>query len=126
MLLRDEIQKKGKWSGEFRNRKKDGTIFFTLAHISTIVQGGETQWISVQEDITDKKRAEALARKQLEHLQLFIEKAPVAIAMFDRQMRYLAASQRFLPGPPQLDPVHPAVLADVAVRPLAVYEEVAG
>jgi PAS domain S-box-containing protein len=38
----------------------------------------------------------AIARGSEEQLCLFVEQAPVAIAMFDRDMRYLAASDRWL------------------------------
>ena len=47
------------------------------------------------EDITERKKAEEILRLNEEQLRLFIETAPVAIAMFDRQMRYLAYSHRW-------------------------------
>ncbi len=47
-------------------------------------------------DITERKRAEKALKVSEEQLHLFIEHAPVALAMFDHEMRYLAASQRWI------------------------------
>jgi PAS domain S-box-containing protein len=47
-------------------------------------------------DITQRKQAEIALREEAAKLNLFIKYAPVSVAMFDRQMCYLAASQRWL------------------------------
>lgn len=47
-------------------------------------------------DITDAKQAEASLWEREEHLRLFINHAPVAIALFDTQMRYLSASHQWI------------------------------
>lgn len=47
-------------------------------------------------DIGERERMSAALREREAQMRLFIQHAPVALAMFDRQMRYLAASQRWL------------------------------
>jgi PAS domain S-box-containing protein len=47
------------------------------------------------QDITERKLAEVALQESKQQLKLFIEYAPVALAMFDREMRYLALSQRW-------------------------------
>ncbi len=47
------------------------------------------------QDITELKRVERALYESEQRLRLFIEHAPVALAMFDREMRYLSASHRW-------------------------------
>ncbi len=53
------------WEGEFYNLRRDGRVVVEFARISPVIQadGRTTHYLSVQEDITERKRAEAeLAR----------------------------------------------------------------
>ena len=62
------LKMKGAWRGELRNRKKDGTVFITSAHVSTLEVAGKTCWISVQEDITEGKRIEQALHQRAREL----------------------------------------------------------
>ena len=77
------------WSGELHNKKKNGELYWESTTISPIFDtvGQITHFLSIMEDITDRKRAEialsksgVLLRKFASHLQNVREEEKVAIA----------------------------------------------
>ncbi|MEW5788088.1 MAG: PAS domain S-box protein [Pseudomonadota bacterium] len=77
--------------------REDGSHRWITAR-GQAVSNGAGQIIGLQgtvQDITARRQAEMDLRDNQERLSLFIEHAPAALAMFDRDMRYLAASRRW-------------------------------
>jgi PAS domain S-box-containing protein len=86
------------WQGEFHNRRKDGSLFWESAIISPIrdEEGTITHFVAIKDDITTAKQAEDALKERETQLRIFIEHSPVALAMFDARMNYLAVSKRWL------------------------------
>ena len=76
--------------------RPDGTRVSFIPHPTPFfdASGKLTGAVNVLVDISERKSAEAVIAAREAQLATFVEHAPIAIAMFDRDMRYLAASQR--------------------------------
>jgi PAS domain S-box-containing protein len=78
--------------------RPDGTLVPIMPCPAPLLDEGGTVIgvVNMQIDLTERKRTEAQLAEREAQLSLFVEHAPAAIAMFDREMRYLAVSRRFV------------------------------
>ena len=81
-----------------RNYTKSGAVIYCEWYnsVSFDESGKPFSVLSLIQNVTERKRAEAALKESESRLRLFIAHAPSAIAMFDAQMRYLAVSQRWM------------------------------
>lgn len=84
---------------EKRYIHSSGEIIYGLLSVS-VVRDQDTQkplfFISQIQDVTEQKKAELAIERQKRFFQLFIQHTPAAVAMLDRDMRYITYSKRWL------------------------------
>ena len=84
-----DVEHRIRVAGELRWVRERATLEFDSA-------GKLLGGFGTAQDITERKALELALRDTEQRLRLFIEDAPAAIAMLDRDLRYIIASRRFL------------------------------
>ena len=91
-----EVFRTGSTAVEANFISKDGSstpYFFTGQALN---YEGKPYLVGVGIDIQERKRVEETLSRNEQILRLFVEYSPAAIAMLDREMRYIVASRRYL------------------------------
>jgi PAS domain S-box-containing protein len=75
-ILWKTIKSGGEWHGEFRNRKKNGELYWESASISAIkdTTGQNTHYIAIKEDITMRKAMDKKLQESHNRLRSFAER----------------------------------------------------
>ena len=83
---------------EFRIRRKDGQIRWIESRSKTYMdEKGNPEYITgINMDITESVLAREKIRESEEKSRLFVEYAPAAMAMFDKEMRYVSVSKQWM------------------------------
>lgn len=86
------------FESEHRMRDANGRYRWMLSRGQAVYDraGQATRLAGSQSDITSRKQVEAALVQERQHLRQVIETAPVAIAMFDTELRYIAHSAKWL------------------------------
>jgi PAS domain S-box-containing protein len=69
----ERLKEKGSWSGEWHNKRKDGSGFFTFSNITALDIGTRKLLVCVQRDITEEKQKEEALQKSAEELEKRVE-----------------------------------------------------
>lgn len=88
----------GAYSHEYRVRGLDGIYRWIEANgrVELGPDGAAIRFPGVLRDISERREVQRALRDSEARHRLFVENAPAAIAMFDRNMHYVAASHRWM------------------------------
>jgi PAS domain S-box-containing protein len=78
---------------EWKFRRKDGRVFAADV-TATVMPDGKL--MGMVRDVTERKRVEGALQEREEQLRLYAAYSPAAIAMLDRDMKYLVVSRRWM------------------------------
>jgi PAS domain S-box-containing protein/putative nucleotidyltransferase with HDIG domain len=83
--LWDTILEGGIWQGEIINRRKNGSFYFEEQTITGLknADGKISHFISIKQDISERKQAEERIQRQLEHLTALSDIDQMVISSFD-------------------------------------------
>lgn len=98
------LKRDGRWRGEWRARRKDGSEFFSASRLSAVQVDGRTHWLSVHEDITEQRRAEAATRASEARLELATAAAHIGVwdwELASNEMLYSRRAKAIYGFPPQ-------------------------
>ena len=75
----EELRAGRQWEGDLERTRSDGSRFVAHARVSALEMSGRTYWVCIQEDVTERRRARAVA-DQAERRLRFLARASAELA----------------------------------------------
>jgi PAS domain S-box-containing protein len=96
--IQEAIDNRDRFQGRVRNLDKLGNAYWVDMTVFPVFgpDGSLENYLSVQADVTERETLLRELDKERCRLSTFVENCPAAVAMFDRNMCYLAYSRRWL------------------------------
>ncbi len=79
----EQLKSKGFWSGEWHNRKKDGTEFYTFSYITSVSIDDKTMFVCVQRDITEEKKSQEALIESEQRFRNLADESPMFVFIVD-------------------------------------------
>ncbi|WP_199053121.1 response regulator [Aquitalea sp. ASV15] len=85
------------WTGEIRNRAKDGSLYWVAATIVPFLDddGRPYQYVAIRTDITARHQASARLQEQLHFVEELVEAMPLPVYVKDPQLKYRLMNRAF-------------------------------
>jgi two-component system, sensor histidine kinase and response regulator len=91
-----ESRRRKSMAFETVHRTKRGHVISIEVHVNHLAYEGHEFHCAFVRDITARKRAEEALTRSHDLLKSFVEHTPAAVAMLDKDLRYIAVSRRWL------------------------------
>ncbi len=92
-MIKDERKP---FTGELRNKRKNGEVYWATASVSPIVDNGELKgFVGVEEDITERKNALKALEDSEERFEAFMQKSPSHAWMKDTTSRHVYVNETY-------------------------------
>ena len=97
-MLFGHIEGRNPYNVEYRLRRNDGQYVWIHAfgQASWDAAGNPIRMAGSVDDISEKKRQQQALRISAEQMRLLVENTPAAVAMLDRELRYILTSRRWI------------------------------
>jgi len=93
--IQEAVASSGVFVGQVRNRKKDGTVFYTHTRVVPLELRGERLFVSILDDVTERVRAEQEVRRTRDLLRSIVDSTPDWVFAKDREYRFILVNRAF-------------------------------
>jgi PAS domain S-box-containing protein len=85
------------WTGELVNRRKDGTLYTDNTTITPVrdANGNLTHFVTVKQDVTERRRAERALEERTVYLNTLFEISPLGIVVLDTEGHIQMSNSKF-------------------------------